>query len=189
MSWPPIQCDPITRNNRRDGPQYVVAKPRLSGYIRYPMPTPPYIELHAHSGYSFLDGASHPEELIIRARELGYPALALTDHDGVYGSMEFARAAREAGIQPITGAEIPVRDVLSRKRMTAAPTPTSPQTGGTSPSWLKHRRGTRTSHAFSPRRIGLALAAPLPFTWTCSSNEPRGSSCSPDAVEAPFSRP
>ena len=74
------------------------------------MATPPYIELHAHSGYSFLDGASHPEELVIRASELGYPALALTDHDGLYGSMEFARAAREAEIQPITGAEITVRD-------------------------------------------------------------------------------
>jgi error-prone DNA polymerase len=72
-------------------------------------PTPPYIELHAHSGYSFLDGASHPEELVLRARELGYPALALTDHDGVYGSMEFAHAAREAGIQPITGAELTLR--------------------------------------------------------------------------------
>ncbi len=68
-----------------------------------------YIELHAHSGYSFLDGASHPEELVLRAGELGYPALALTDHDGLYGSMEFARSAREAGIQPITGAEVTVR--------------------------------------------------------------------------------
>ena len=76
------------------------------------MQTPPYIELHTHSGYSFLNGASHPEELVIRARELGYPALALTDHDGVYGSMEFARAAREMGIQPITGAEITVRGCL-----------------------------------------------------------------------------
>jgi error-prone DNA polymerase len=69
----------------------------------------PYVELHAHSGFSFLDGASHPEELVLRARELGYPALALTDHDGLYGSMEFARAAREAGLQPITGAELTVR--------------------------------------------------------------------------------
>ncbi len=76
-----------------------------SGFV-----VPPYIELHAHSGYSFLDGASHPEELVLKARELGYPALALTDHDGLYGSMEFARAAREAGVQPITGAEITVRD-------------------------------------------------------------------------------
>jgi len=69
-----------------------------------------YIELHAHSGFSFLDGASHPEELVLAAKELGYPALALTDHDGLYGAMEFARTAREAGIQPITGAEVTLRD-------------------------------------------------------------------------------
>ena len=70
----------------------------------------PYIELHCHSGFSFLDGASHPEELVMRAVELGYPALALTDHDGLYGAMEFAHAARNAGIQPITGAEVTLRD-------------------------------------------------------------------------------
>jgi error-prone DNA polymerase len=66
----------------------------------------PYVELHCHSAFSFLDGASHPEELITRAAELGYPALALTDHDGVYGSLEFAHAAKHAGIRPITGAEV-----------------------------------------------------------------------------------
>jgi error-prone DNA polymerase len=65
-----------------------------------------YIELHCHSAYSFLDGASHPEELAARAAELGYEALALTDHDGVYGSLEFAHAAKFAGIRPITGAEV-----------------------------------------------------------------------------------
>ncbi|WP_420448787.1 PHP domain-containing protein [Candidatus Palauibacter sp.] len=65
-----------------------------------------YVELHAHSAYSFLDGASRPEELAARALELGYPALALTDHDGLYGSMEFARFARAHGLQPITGAEL-----------------------------------------------------------------------------------
>ena len=72
------------------------------------MSTPPYVELHCHSGFSFLDGASHPEELVFRARELGYPALALTDHNGLYGSMEFAQAARTEGLQPITGAEVTV---------------------------------------------------------------------------------
>jgi error-prone DNA polymerase len=65
-----------------------------------------YSELHCHSAYSFLDGASLPEELVIRAAELGYPALALTDHDGVYGSLEFAHAAKAIGIKPITGAEL-----------------------------------------------------------------------------------
>src|SRR3954452_12931142 len=65
-----------------------------------------YVELHAHSAYSFLDGASLPEELALRAAELGYPALALTDHDGVYGSLEFAHAAKDLGVRPITGAEV-----------------------------------------------------------------------------------
>src|SRR5438876_4896035 len=65
-----------------------------------------YVELHAHSAYSFLDGASQPEELAARAAELGYDALALTDHDGVYGSLEFAHAAKTFGVRPITGTEI-----------------------------------------------------------------------------------
>jgi error-prone DNA polymerase len=47
------------------------------------MSTPPYIELHAHSAFSFLDGASTPLELAGTAAALGYPALALTDHDGI----------------------------------------------------------------------------------------------------------
>src|SRR6185312_3121204 len=51
-----------------------------------------------------------PEEMIARAVELGYPALAITDHDGLHGALEFARAAREYGIQPITGAEITLID-------------------------------------------------------------------------------
>jgi error-prone DNA polymerase len=67
-----------------------------------------YVELHAHSAYSFLDGASLPEELVARAAELGYDTLALTDHDGVYGSLEFAHAAKHLGVRPITGAEVSV---------------------------------------------------------------------------------
>jgi error-prone DNA polymerase len=65
-----------------------------------------YVELHCHSAYSFLDGASHPEELALRAAELGYETLALTDHEGVYGSLEFATAAKHFGVRPITGAEV-----------------------------------------------------------------------------------
>src|SRR5712691_447468 len=65
-----------------------------------------YVELHAHSAYSFLDGASQPEELAVRAAELGYEALALTDHDGLSGSLEFAQAAKAFGVRPITGAEL-----------------------------------------------------------------------------------
>ncbi|HEX6951337.1 MAG TPA: error-prone DNA polymerase [Gaiellaceae bacterium] len=69
-----------------------------------------YVELHAHSAYSFLDGASQPEELAARAAELGYEALALTDHDGVYGSLEFAHAAKHFGVRPINGAEVTLAD-------------------------------------------------------------------------------
>ena len=69
-----------------------------------------YVELHAHSAYSFLDGASLPEELAVRAAELGYEALALTDHEGVYGSLEFAHAAKTFGVRPITGAEVTLAD-------------------------------------------------------------------------------
>ncbi|MEX0800852.1 MAG: error-prone DNA polymerase [Dehalococcoidia bacterium] len=70
------------------------------------MVSTPYAELHAHSNFSFLEGASHIEELVLRARELGYEALALTDHDGLHGAMEFAQCARAWGLRPITGAEI-----------------------------------------------------------------------------------
>jgi error-prone DNA polymerase len=68
-----------------------------------------YVELHAHSAFSFLDGASAPLELAAAAAAQGYPALALTDHDGVWGSMEFAHACRGFGIRAITGAELTVR--------------------------------------------------------------------------------
>ncbi|MCC6222415.1 MAG: error-prone DNA polymerase [Thermoleophilia bacterium] len=65
-----------------------------------------YVELHCHSAYSFLDGASLPEELVARAAELGYGALALTDHDGLHGSLEHAHAAKALGVRPLTGAEV-----------------------------------------------------------------------------------
>jgi error-prone DNA polymerase len=76
-----------------------------------------YIELHAHSAFSFLDGASTPMELAAAAAEYGYPAFALTDHDGVWGSMEFAHACAGFGIRAITGTELTVATgprVLSR---------------------------------------------------------------------------
>src|ERR671935_395773 len=69
-----------------------------------------YVELHAHSAYSFLDGSSQPEELVARAAELGYEALALTDHDAVCGSLEFAHAAKAFDVRPITGAELTLDD-------------------------------------------------------------------------------
>src|SRR5438477_6452099 len=67
-----------------------------------------YVELHAASAFSFLQGASLPELLVDRAAELGYPALALLDRDGVYGAPRFHKAALAAGIKPIIGAELTI---------------------------------------------------------------------------------
>jgi error-prone DNA polymerase len=75
------------------------ARPRRSGGV-------PYAELHCHSNFSFLDGASHPEELVEEAVRLGLEALALTDHDGFYGVVRFAEAARAHGLPTLFGAEL-----------------------------------------------------------------------------------
>ena len=69
-----------------------------------------YVELHCHSNYSFQEGASFIHELLPRAVELGYPALAITDHDNLCGAMEFAQAANSLSIQPIIGAEVTVQN-------------------------------------------------------------------------------
>jgi len=69
-----------------------------------------YAELHCHSAYSFLDGASPPDEILAEAHRLGYPALALTDRNGIYGSLAFAHAAKPLGIQAITGAAVTLTD-------------------------------------------------------------------------------
>ncbi len=70
------------------------------------MTEPRYAELHAHSAFSFLDGASQPEELTAEAARLGLSALALTDHDGLYGVVRFAQAARAVGLPTVFGAEL-----------------------------------------------------------------------------------
>jgi len=69
-----------------------------------------YAELHCHSAYSFLDGASPPDALLAEAHRHGYPALALTDRNGIYGSLAFAHAAKPLGIQAITGAAVTLTD-------------------------------------------------------------------------------
>src|SRR5436305_6650475 len=67
----------------------------------------PYsVELHLHTCFSFLEGASLPEELALCAADLGYTSLAITDHDGLHGAMEFAQACAAVGVQPIVGVEL-----------------------------------------------------------------------------------
>jgi error-prone DNA polymerase len=68
----------------------------------------PYVELHCHSNFSFLDGGSHPAELAMRAAELEMPALAITDRGGVYGAVRFLQACRKLGVKPIIGSALEV---------------------------------------------------------------------------------
>jgi error-prone DNA polymerase len=80
---------------------------------------PPYVELHAHSAYSLLDGASTPQELIERAGELGHTAFALTDHDSLAGAMELAMAARDSAngerpVRAIFGAEVTIDSTVGQ---------------------------------------------------------------------------
>jgi len=93
--------------------------------------TPPYVELHCHSAYSFLDGVSLPEELARQAGELGHEALALTDHNSVSGSMELAQIAADHGVRAIHGAEIDLR---------AADSPSICPPGGPDTATTAHER-------------------------------------------------
>ena len=88
-----------------------------------------YVELHAHSAFSFLDGTAQPEELVVAALERGHTAMALTDHDTVAGSMEFAQAAGALGLRAIHGAELSVRDESEPASPAQEPDPDHPRAG------------------------------------------------------------
>jgi error-prone DNA polymerase len=96
-----------------------------------------YVELHCHSAFSFLDGASLPEELVVTALERGHEALALTDHNTVSGAMEFAQAASALGLRAIHGAEV---DVVDPGALAAPAVPGAPQgtAGNPLPSPTRH---------------------------------------------------
>src|SRR3954465_7514940 len=128
-----------------------------------------YAELHCHSAFSFLDGASLPEELVAAAAELGHDALALTDHNTVSGSMEFGGAAAALGLRAIHGAEI---DVVEPDR---APGVRSHEVGrhltllvADGEGWRNLCRILTRAHAHtrdgsSARRIEVPPAVPLEF--------------------------
>ncbi|WP_200807429.1 error-prone DNA polymerase [Demequina sp. NBRC 110053] len=118
---------------------------------------PVYAELHAHSAFSFLDGASHPEEMAAEAGRLGLSALAITDHDGLYGAVRFANAARAIDLPAVFGAELH----LGAPETPGGPPVLDPPTGVPDPRGshlLVLARGTegyaRLSHA-----IGMAHLA------------------------------
>jgi error-prone DNA polymerase len=105
-----------------------------------------YIELHAASAFSFLQGASLPETLVERAAALGYPALALVDADGVYGAPRFHKAAQQAGLKAIIGAELTIQSLRHSLNTT--------------------HRGTETRRTPSdPRRLGASMCRDPQTSW------------------------
>ncbi len=102
-----------------------------------------YIELHASSAFSFLDGASLPEAMIDRAAALGYPALALLDRDGVYGAPRFHLAAKRAGIKAIIGAELTIAGCTLDPRASEPRTANHQQRLVSLPVLIQSREGYR----------------------------------------------
>jgi error-prone DNA polymerase len=108
--------------------------------------TEQYVELHAASAFSFLEGASLPEDLIQRAAELSMPAMALLDRNGVYGAARFHTLARKQGVRAHIGADIAVSSLGRRL---------------TPPAWLPHQ------HAPEPARIPLLCASRAGYQNLC----------------------
>ena len=137
------------------------------------MADPRYAELHAHSNFSFLDGASHPERLVERAADLGYEALAISDHDGFYGLVRFWQAAREAGLPAVYGVELSLPPAGMPDEGVEAPFEEAarrdaarvlaPAGGHTTRDDLRSRRGRRTRPAAgSGETEHLVVLAPSP---------------------------
>nr|WP_232541780.1 error-prone DNA polymerase [Nocardia bovistercoris] len=113
---------------------------------RIEAPTVSYAELHAHSAYSFLDGASQPEAMVEEAVRLGLEAIALTDHDGFYGTVRFAEAAAEWGMPTVFGAELSLGPAAP-DTVRAEWTSDTARADAVSGAWTYSAPGTRTDAA------------------------------------------
>ena len=124
-----------------------------------PAPSPPFVHLHVHSNFSFLDGGSRIEELVARAAESGQPALALTDHDGLYGAVRFAKACGKQGVRPVFGAEIRVESLLPAPDEKPVPEPGAAPEPATDPHHLVLLAETREGYANLCRLVSAAHLA------------------------------
>jgi hypothetical protein len=127
-----------------------------------------YIELHAASAFSFLQGASLPEALVERAAALGYSALALLDADGVYGAPRFHKAAAKAGLRAIIGAELTIAPALFSPAVLAPAAFVASRPAPAPSRRVRHHRPVR-SRALMPAllpacAIRVATGA-CPFSW------------------------
>ncbi len=144
-----------------------------------------YAELHCHSNFSFLDGASHPGDLVRRAAELGYTALAITDHHGFYGAPRFRLAAEEVGLATVYGVEVglgcEVPPAAGGGGADLPPPSVGPAAGGRSAAFGREGQDRACSARAGRRRRVPGAAAPTacmgPSRSTC--RPPTTSCCSP----------
>ncbi|GAC1542418.1 MAG: error-prone DNA polymerase [Polyangiales bacterium] len=114
-----------------------------------------YVELHAHSAFTFLEGASLPEQLAARAADLGHEALALVDRDDLGGHVRFLEGARAAGVRPIVGAELTVRSTPRFDRSAAV----AASATGSSPTGSSPAPASRATFAMGRDVFGVVLLA------------------------------
>ena len=147
-------------------------------------PVVPYAELHAHSAYSFLDGACQPEQLVEEAVRLGLEALALTDHDGFYGVVRFAEAAAEWGLPTVFGAELALSPASDGSRAGA------PDPAGTHLLVLaRGQEGYRLSREISAAHMAGGEKGILRYDLDRLTRRPAGTGrSSPDAAKAMCAR-
>ena len=108
-----------------------------------------FVHLHVHTNFSLGDGAGRIDELVDAARKSGMPALAVTDHDGLYGAVRFYQACKAAGIKPIVGVEISVESVLD------APAPSLPSwSAGQAPRPRREPQPPARPRQTCPRQAG-----------------------------------
>ena len=105
-AWKDLEAILSDRPSAAVSPPITVEHTGQRTVLHRPETIVPYAELHAHSHFSFLDGASAPEDMARQAAALGLEAIALVDHDGLYGVVRFAKAAAEEGVATVIGAEL-----------------------------------------------------------------------------------
>ncbi|MHB1344801.1 MAG: DNA polymerase III subunit alpha, partial [Thermoleophilia bacterium] len=145
----------------------LLGDPGTDGSVEPDLAPSPFVHLHVHSNFSFLDGGSRIGELVDRAAELGQPTLALTDHHGLYGAIRFAKACMRRGIQPIFGAEVCVEPLAeepaagSADGRSEAPAGATPLSSPHHPYHLVLLAETREGYANLCRLVSAAhLAVP-----------------------------
>ena len=132
-----------------------------------------YIELHTASSFSFLEGASLPEDLVAEAARLGYPGLALCDRDGVYGAPRFHKAATEAGVRPLVGCEIS----LGESRDQGSGTRDNGKTA------QRSNRSEKLSNEFAANGRGFPSTQEAPWGKSISGPLPHGRGSEADRQE------